>query len=131
MHDAGIRIAVASSAKKDELKKYLDIAGITDLVDVTTSSDDVKESKPAPDIFEVAGQARDRRLRCHRDRRHPLRCRGGGQGRHPDDRRALRRVHRSIAAAGRMRRGPPRAGNVAGLLRGFAPRKVDASWRGS
>lgn len=51
--DAGLRIAVASSAKKDELEKYLDIAGITDLVDVTTSSDDVEESKPAPDIFEV------------------------------------------------------------------------------
>ncbi|MHC2722274.1 HAD family hydrolase [Bradyrhizobium diazoefficiens] len=54
VHDAGRRIAVASSAKKDELAKYLDIAGIADLVDVTTSSDDVKESKPAPDIFEVA-----------------------------------------------------------------------------
>jgi phosphoglycolate phosphatase-like HAD superfamily hydrolase len=52
--DAGTRIAVASSAKKDELDKYLDIAGIGDLVDVTTSSDDVKESKPAPDIFVVA-----------------------------------------------------------------------------
>ena len=54
VRDAEIRIAVASSAKKDELAKYLDIAGIADLVDVTTSSDDVKESKPAPDIFEVA-----------------------------------------------------------------------------
>jgi HAD superfamily hydrolase (TIGR01549 family) len=51
--DAGLRIAIASSAKKDELDKYLDIAGITDLVDVKTSSDDVEESKPAPDIFEV------------------------------------------------------------------------------
>jgi phosphoglycolate phosphatase-like HAD superfamily hydrolase len=30
--DAGLRIAVASSAKKDELDKYLDIARITDLV---------------------------------------------------------------------------------------------------
>ena len=53
VRDAGLRIAVASSAKKDELEKYLDIAGIADLVDVTTSSDDVEESKPAPDIFEV------------------------------------------------------------------------------
>ena len=53
VRDAGLRIAVASSAKKDELGKYLDIAGIADLVDVTTSSDDVEESKPAPDIFEV------------------------------------------------------------------------------
>ena len=51
--DAGIRIAVASSAKKDELDKYLDIAGIGDLVDVTTASGDVEESKPAPDNFEA------------------------------------------------------------------------------
>ena len=51
--DAGVSIAVASSAKKDELAEYLDIAGIGDLVDVTTSADDVQESKPAPDIFEA------------------------------------------------------------------------------
>ena len=53
VHDAELRIAVASSAKKDELDQYLDIARITDLVAVTTSSDDVEESKPAPDIFEI------------------------------------------------------------------------------
>ncbi|MCK1294541.1 MULTISPECIES: HAD family hydrolase [unclassified Bradyrhizobium] len=53
VRNAGARIAVASSAKKDELSKYLEIAGICDLVDVTTSSDDVEESKPAPDIFEA------------------------------------------------------------------------------
>jgi phosphoglycolate phosphatase-like HAD superfamily hydrolase len=53
VQDAGVRVAVASSAKKDEVGKYLDIARIADLVDVTTSSDDVEESKPAPDIFEV------------------------------------------------------------------------------
>jgi HAD superfamily hydrolase (TIGR01549 family) len=51
--DAGLRIAIASSAKKDELDKYLEIACITALVDVKTSSDDVEESKPAPDIFQV------------------------------------------------------------------------------
>lgn len=53
VRDAGLRIAVASSAKKDEVDKYLDIARIIDLVDLTTSSDDVEESKPAPDIFEI------------------------------------------------------------------------------
>lgn len=53
VRDSGLRIAIASSAKKDELEKYLEIAGIADLVDVTTSSDDVEESKPAPDIFDV------------------------------------------------------------------------------
>ena len=51
--DAGLRVAIASSAKKDELEKYIEIAGITKLVDATTSSDDVEESKPEPDIFEV------------------------------------------------------------------------------
>ncbi|MBV9458783.1 MAG: HAD family hydrolase [Bradyrhizobium sp.] len=51
--DAGLRIAIASSAKKEELKKYLEVAAITKLVDATTSSDDVAESKPEPDIFEV------------------------------------------------------------------------------
>lgn len=53
VRDAGVRIAIGSSAKKDELEKYLDIAGIADLVDVTASSEDAKESKPAPDIFQV------------------------------------------------------------------------------
>jgi HAD superfamily hydrolase (TIGR01549 family) len=53
VRDAGLRIAVASSAKKDEVDKYLDIARITDLVDLATSSDDAKESKPAPDLFEI------------------------------------------------------------------------------
>jgi len=53
VRDAGVQVAIASSAKKDELVEYLDIAGIGDLVDVTTSSDDVEESKPAPDIFEA------------------------------------------------------------------------------
>jgi HAD superfamily hydrolase (TIGR01509 family) len=53
VRDSGVQIAVASSAKMDELDKYLDIAGIADLVDLTTSSDDVEESKPAPDIFET------------------------------------------------------------------------------
>jgi HAD superfamily hydrolase (TIGR01509 family) len=52
VRDAGLQIAVASSAKKDELDKYLDIARIADLIDLATCSDDVEESKPAPDIFE-------------------------------------------------------------------------------
>jgi phosphoglycolate phosphatase-like HAD superfamily hydrolase len=53
VRNAGVRIAVASSAKKDELGEYLDVACIANLVEVTTSSEDAEESKPAPDIFEV------------------------------------------------------------------------------
>jgi phosphoglycolate phosphatase-like HAD superfamily hydrolase len=53
VREAGLRIAIGSSAKKDELDEYLDIAGIADLVEVKASSEDAKESKPAPDIFQV------------------------------------------------------------------------------
>ncbi len=48
---SGTLVAVASSAKKEELEEYLDIAGIKGLVDITTSVADAKHSKPAPDIF--------------------------------------------------------------------------------
>ncbi len=54
VREGGLKVAAASSAKKDELKAYLEIAGITDLVDVSTSSEDAEQSKPAPDIFQVA-----------------------------------------------------------------------------
>jgi beta-phosphoglucomutase-like phosphatase (HAD superfamily) len=48
------QIALASSAKKDELQKYRQIAQIDDLVESAASSDDVARSKPCPDIFEAA-----------------------------------------------------------------------------
>lgn len=48
------RIALASSAKGDELKTYKTIAGIDDLIEAETSSDDAERSKPYPDIFEAA-----------------------------------------------------------------------------
>ena len=50
----GLRIALASSAKGDELKTYKRIADIEDLVEEETSSDDAEKSKPHPDIFEAA-----------------------------------------------------------------------------
>jgi phosphoglycolate phosphatase-like HAD superfamily hydrolase len=54
VRDAGLRIAIASSAKREELDKYLIIAGIAELVDATTSLEEADESKPAPDVFEIA-----------------------------------------------------------------------------
>ncbi|SRR5579884_1334422 len=48
------QVALASSAKGDELKKFEQIAQIEDLVEVETSSADAKRSKPHPDIFEAA-----------------------------------------------------------------------------
>jgi HAD superfamily hydrolase (TIGR01549 family) len=49
-----LRIALASSAKGDELSKYEKIAGIEDLIETETSADDAERSKPHPDIFEAA-----------------------------------------------------------------------------
>ena len=49
-----LRVALASSAKGDELTKYKKIAGIEDLIGTETSADDAERSKPHPDIFEVA-----------------------------------------------------------------------------
>jgi HAD superfamily hydrolase (TIGR01549 family) len=48
------RVALASSAKGDELENYKKAANILDLVDTETSSDDAERSKPHPDIFEAA-----------------------------------------------------------------------------
>jgi HAD superfamily hydrolase (TIGR01509 family) len=53
VREAGLHVAVASSAKKAELETYLEIARITDLVEVSTSAEDAEESKPAPDVFEI------------------------------------------------------------------------------
>jgi phosphoglycolate phosphatase-like HAD superfamily hydrolase len=50
----GRKVALASSAKGDELGAYKRIAQIDDLVDTETSSDDAEKSKPHPDIFEAA-----------------------------------------------------------------------------
>lgn len=50
----GLRIALASSAKGEELDTYKKIAGIEDLLDAETSSDDAEKSKPHPDIFAAA-----------------------------------------------------------------------------
>jgi phosphoglycolate phosphatase-like HAD superfamily hydrolase len=53
IRETGRLIGIASSAKKSELSEYLDIAGISHLVDATTSSGDVSNSKPDPDVFEA------------------------------------------------------------------------------
>lgn len=50
----GNQIVLASSAKGDELKSYKQIAGISDLVQDETSSDDVDKSKPSPDAIHAA-----------------------------------------------------------------------------
>lgn len=50
----GCEIAIASAAKAEELDPLLAIAGVDDLIHAKTSSSEVEESKPAPDIVEAA-----------------------------------------------------------------------------
>lgn len=50
----GKQIALASSAKSDELAHYKDVAHIGDLIDAQTTSDDAEKTKPHPDIFLAA-----------------------------------------------------------------------------
>jgi len=45
---------LASSAKDDELSFYVRVLEIGDLIEATTSKDDVARSKPHPDIFAAA-----------------------------------------------------------------------------
>jgi HAD superfamily hydrolase (TIGR01509 family) len=51
---SGQRAVLASSGNADEVEQYKEIAGIADLIDSATSSDDAERSKPFPDIFEAA-----------------------------------------------------------------------------
>jgi HAD superfamily hydrolase (TIGR01549 family) len=50
----GRRVALASSAKEEELKHYVKICRIDGLFEEATSKDDVEKSKPHPDIFAAA-----------------------------------------------------------------------------
>ncbi len=55
---------LATSAKEDELSFYVRVLEIGDLIEATTSKDDVARSKPHPDIFAAALDrvpARDRK----------------------------------------------------------------------
>jgi HAD superfamily hydrolase (TIGR01662 family) len=49
----GIQIAIASSAKESEVERFSKMLGIQSLVSSTSSSDEVKSSKPDPDVVEV------------------------------------------------------------------------------
>jgi HAD superfamily hydrolase (TIGR01509 family) len=54
MHARGLQLAVASSAKPDELKALLRVCGAEPFIDTTTSANDVARSKPDPDVIETA-----------------------------------------------------------------------------
>lgn len=54
VHAKGRKVVLASSASQEELEHYINLLDVGNIVAATTSIDDVKTSKPAPDIFAVA-----------------------------------------------------------------------------
>jgi HAD superfamily hydrolase (TIGR01509 family) len=54
LKERGHEIVLSSSAKQEELDRYLDLLEARELVDDWTSSADVEETKPAPDLIQVA-----------------------------------------------------------------------------
>lgn len=54
MRDQGLKLVVASSAKRDELRGLLKVCGADEVIDDKTSSDDADRSKPDPDIIQAA-----------------------------------------------------------------------------
>jgi HAD superfamily hydrolase (TIGR01509 family) len=54
VRSAGLKMMVASSATSDELGILLQAAGVDDLLTDATTSDDAENSKPDPDIVQVA-----------------------------------------------------------------------------
>jgi HAD superfamily hydrolase (TIGR01509 family) len=54
MRRDGLTLVVATSAEGEELNKLARIAGITDLIEESTTSSDAASSKPDPDIIHAA-----------------------------------------------------------------------------
>jgi HAD superfamily hydrolase (TIGR01509 family) len=50
----GLQLALASSAKEEELERHKKSLGVEDLLEAATSADDAERSKPHPDIFQAA-----------------------------------------------------------------------------
>jgi HAD superfamily hydrolase (TIGR01509 family) len=56
IRDAGLTATIATSSSGSEFQALLKAAGVADLIEHATTKDDARESKPAPDIVEVALQ---------------------------------------------------------------------------
>lgn len=54
LHEHGHRVVLSSSAKAEEVERYLDLLDARELVDGWTTSADVDRTKPHPDLIAVA-----------------------------------------------------------------------------
>lgn len=54
LHEDGLKLVVATSAKPDEADALLYLTGAADLIDTIATTEDAESSKPAPDILQAA-----------------------------------------------------------------------------
>ncbi|HEY7267706.1 MAG TPA: HAD family hydrolase [Solirubrobacterales bacterium] len=54
LREAGNAVVLASSAKEWEIEHYLDLLDAREIVDAWTTSDDVEQTKPEPDLVHAA-----------------------------------------------------------------------------
>lgn len=54
VHARGIRLALASSSNPDEVEYYVELLGVGEILEGTTSKEDAEFSKPSPEIFQAA-----------------------------------------------------------------------------
>jgi len=61
LDELGHSVVLSSSAKEDEVEHYLDLLGVRDVADAWTSSQDVEQTKPAPDLVQSALEKSEQR----------------------------------------------------------------------
>ena len=54
LHARGIRLALASSSNPEEVEYYVELLGVEEILEGTTSKEDAEFSKPSPEIFQAA-----------------------------------------------------------------------------
>lgn len=54
--ESGVAVSVASGGTRDDVHEILRIIGLDDTFDIVVTADDVRHSKPAPDLFLLAAE---------------------------------------------------------------------------
>lgn len=56
LHENGMKLAVASSSRMEDIKKVVEAVGVREYFDQLVTGESVRNPKPAPDIFEKAAK---------------------------------------------------------------------------
>lgn len=59
LYNQGIKIAIASSSPKDEIERMIQITKINQYLDLYISGEDLQESKPHPEIYQITSKRLD------------------------------------------------------------------------